>query len=354
VDAGSIPATSTTVLTPTSTTPARTRAPRGSGPGGFNAVMPDPRPDPVPGGRRRDEDRIGPRDVGGRPTRVGRALVELVLRVVTPLARVVGRGRDDLGLVVTVLVGGAVVLAVDLLAAQVYDAVAEQEGLQTLDRPVLDAAVGLRSPARDAAVNAFTDLGGIVGMSVLAVVLTVALAVARRSWTPVVLMSVAAAGSVLMTVVGKDLVGRARPPAGLAVPPLESSPSFPSGHTLNATVLVGLLAYLALLGTSRAWLRRLAVVTAVLFVLAMGLSRVYLGHHWLTDVVAGWLLGLGWLATVVTGHRVRVALGRNGADGPRGRPPQQPPPPSGRAQPSSAARPASSRATGTRNGEHET
>jgi membrane-associated phospholipid phosphatase len=267
----------------------------------------DPAPDDL---GRRDDDRIGGRDVGEWPTAAGRALVAVVTRFVTPLARLVGWGRDNLALVVTLLIGGAVVLVVDLLAAEVYDAVAEREGLQTLDRPVLDAAVALRTPARDAAVNAFTDLGGVVGMSVLALVLTLALALARRSWTPVLLMAIAATGSVLLTVLGKDLIGRSRPPAELAVPPLESSPSFPSGHTLNATVLIGMLAYLALLGTARVWLRWAVVVTAVLFVLAMGLSRVYLGHHWLTDVIAGWLLGLGWLATVITGHRVRTTLRR--------------------------------------------
>ena len=133
---------------------------------------------------------------------------------------------------------------------------------------------------------------------------------------------------------GKDLVGRARPPASLAVPPLETSPSFPSGHTLNATVLIGLMAYLLLLHQERRASRVATVVTAVVLVVAMGLSRVYLGHHWLTDVVAAWLLGLGWLAAVITAHRVQLTLRRQRA--------------------SSAARPASSRATGTRNGEHDT
>ncbi|WP_299442558.1 phosphatase PAP2 family protein [uncultured Phycicoccus sp.] len=288
---------------------------------------------PVP---RHDEEHIGARDLADWPTVAGRWLVLLVTVAATRLARLVGWGRDNLALVVTAFVGGALVLVLDLLAAKVYDAVLDQEGLETLDRPVLDAMVALRTPGADAAVGAFTDLGGIVGMSILAVALTGALAVVRRSWTPVLLMAMAAAGSVLMTIVGKDLIGRSRPPVTLAVPPLESSPSFPSGHTLNATVLIGMLAYLALLGSARVWLRWLVVVSGVLFVVSMGLSRVYLGHHWLTDVVAGWLLGLGWLATVVTAHRVRATLRRSG----------QPP--------STAARPASSRATGTRNGEHDT
>lgn len=299
---------------------------------------------PTGGGPARppfDEEHIGERDVAQWSTSSGRRLVDAVGRLAAQVARLVGWGRANIGLVVTLVVGGAVVLLVDLLTAEVYEAVTERDGLEALDQPVLDAAVALRTPARDAVVGAFTDLGGTLGMGLVAVTLTVVLALVHRSWTTVLLVSVAAAGSVTMTLVGKQLVGRSRPPAELAVPPLEGSPSFPSGHTLNATVVIGVLAYLAVLGVARAWLRWTVVVTAVLFVLAMGLSRVYLGHHWLTDVVAGWLLGLGWLATVVTGHRVRTTLHR------------EDPVASAQSTPS-AARPASSRATGTRKGEQET
>lgn len=284
----------------------------------------------------RELEKVGDRDLTHWRTRAGARLVDVVDRGASALTRGARWSRANVALVLTVVVGGLVVLLVDLLAASVYDAVTEQEGLESLDRPVLDAAVRLRTPGLDSAVTAFTDLGSVAGMTTIVVVLAVLLAVLRRSRTPVVLLAVAAAGSVGMTLLGKNLVGRARPPATLAVPPLETTPSFPSGHTLNATVLIGVAAYLLVLGIRRGWLRGLVVVLAALFVVAMGLSRVFLGHHWLTDVVAGWLLGLGWLATVVTGHRVQLTLRRRG----------QPP--------ASAARPASSRATGTRNGEHDT
>jgi undecaprenyl-diphosphatase len=291
-----------------------------------------------------DEERIGERDLAQWRTRWGRRLVALVER----LARIVGPawrwGVANLALVVTVVVGGGLMLAANALAGEVYEAVVERDGLSGLDEPVLEAAVASRSPTTEQLVTHFTDLGGTVGMPVIALVATAVLAVTRRSWLPVVLMLVATAGSVLMTVLGKDLVGRARPPVSLAVPPLETSPAFPSGHALNATVVLGVVAYLVMLGRRHLRSKLLLATAVAVVVLAMGLSRVWLGHHWLTDVAAGWLIGLGWLTTVVTGHRVKVTLDRR----------ERITPPSTQPSGPRTARPASSRATGTRNGEHDT
>ncbi|GAA4408328.1 hypothetical protein GCM10023168_25500 [Fodinibacter luteus] len=284
-----------------------------------------------------DAERIGDRDLATWRTRPGRWFVATVARLVVLLGRAWRWSLANLALVLTTAVGGAVVLGATLLSAEVYEAVVDSEGLAGLDQPVLDAAVASRTPRSEQLVTHFTDLGGTVGMPVIAVVVVTVLALRRRSWLPVALMAIAAAGSVLVTVLGKDLAGRARPPVELAVPPLETSASFPSGHTLNATVVLGLAAYLVMLGRTHARSRVLVLSVVVVFVVAMGLSRVWLGHHWLTDVVAGWLVGLAWLGTVVTGHRVKVTLDR-----------------AQRASPLTTALPASSRATGTRNGEHET
>ena len=190
------------------------------------------------------------------------------------------------------------------------EAVVQRDGVAAFDQPALDAAVAHRSPTLDARVTDFTDIGGKVGMPILALAVTLVLALSWRKWTPVILMGVAALGSIGLTIVGKDLIGRARPPRSLAVPPYESSASFPSGHTLNATVIIGMATYLLLLRWSSRWARVITVTLAATFVIAMGLSRVFLGHHWLTDVVAGWLLGLGWVVAVITAHRVQITLKR--------------------------------------------
>ncbi len=208
------------------------------------------------------------------------------------------------GLLVAVLAAAA--------AAEVYDSVAEREGVAGWDRPVLDAMLRLRSPGPDRWVTAFTDLGGSAVLPVLGTLGALAVAWWLRSWTPVLVTAVAAAGSLAMTVVGKAVVGRVRPPLADAVPPFESSPSFPSGHSLNSLVVAGTLAYLVAGYARSRPVRVLVPVLAGVFAVGIGLSRVYLGHHWLSDVLVAWALGTAWLAVVATAHRWFVSRGDPG------------------------------------------
>ncbi len=245
---------------------------------------------------------VGRRDVTRWATPLGRWLVGVVRR----LARWIG---PHWALLLILAVGGGAAAALTAASSEVYESVAESDGVAALDQPALDLAVSLREPFLDSVVTGYTNIGGPVGMPILTVAVMTLLALRRRSWTPVILIAAAAVGSLLMTVAGKEAVGRLRPPLEAAVPPFESSPSFPSGHSLNAVVIAGVVAYLLVLRTSRH--RRTPVLTVVLaaaFALTMGLSRVYLGHHWLTDVIVAWTLGLAWLAVVITTHRLLLTM----------------------------------------------
>ncbi len=146
------------------------------------------------------------------------------------------------------------------------------------------------------ATTAYTNIGGTVGMPIIAVGIMIFLATKRRSWTPVILMLAAGLGSLIITLLGKPIFGRTRPDIADAIPPYEHSASFPSGHSLNSLVIAGIVAYLIILRLKTAKARVITVLVAIVFAFTMGLSRVYLGHHWLTDVLAAWAIGIAWLA----------------------------------------------------------
>jgi membrane-associated phospholipid phosphatase len=221
---------------------------------------------------------------------------------------IAGRLGPNASLIVTLVVGGLIAFVLSFLAARVYDAVTDRDGVAGLDRPLLDLALRLRSPSLDSLLTGFTNIAGPIGMPIIAVVALLILGIARRSWTPVILIAASGIGSLLMTIAGKDIIGRNRPPLVDAVRPYEYSPSFPSGHTLNATVIAGIIAYLLILRIRRLSARIVAVAIAAVFALAIGLSRVFLGHHWFTDVLAGWILGAAWLALVITAHRLYLTV----------------------------------------------
>ena len=150
-------------------------------------------------------------------------------------------------LILTLAVGAVIAAVLTALFSEVYESVVDADGVAGLDHPVLDAAKGVRSPALNLIITGYTDIGGTVGMPVLALITTVVLALRRRSWTPAILIVIAAAGSLLMTIAGKRLIGRTRPLLADAVPPYEYSASFPSGHSLNSVVIAGVVAYLVIL-----------------------------------------------------------------------------------------------------------
>jgi undecaprenyl-diphosphatase len=249
------------------------------------------------------DEHIGERDLTYWRTRFGRWLV----RLAEWLGRTVSAHAV---LAITAAVGAGLVTGLAAAGAGVYDAVEEGDGISGLDRPVLDQVISQRTATNTRLITWFTNLGGPIGMSIIASAIVVLMVWRWRSRTPLVLMLIAVAGSLTMTSVGKAIVGRARPPLSEAVPPFEYAFSFPSGHALNSTVIAGMVAYLLARRLRTRWGRAVAVVLAVVWAVAIGLSRVFLGHHWLTDVIFAWILGAAWLALLITAHRLFLTVRR--------------------------------------------
>lgn len=218
----------------------------------------------------------------------------------------VNRGwtRASILFAITIFVLLGLVIGLSYLGHEVYEAVTEGNGVAVIDHPVLDRATALRSTALTNAAVGLTLLAGRLGSPVLALLALALLTWRRRDWTPVALIGATMTGALLLTIAGKTFVGRVRPPLSLALPPYENSPSFPSGHTLNATALAVIVGYLVLLTVGSRLGRTFAIIFALALALGVGLSRVYLGQHWLTDVFGGWLVGAAWALSVIIAHRL--------------------------------------------------
>ena len=116
----------------------------------------------------------------------------------------------------------------------------------------------------------------------------------------------AAWGSALLSTIVKSFVRRQRPAAGkdlrVVAAPLGGS-SFPSGHVLTYVGVYGWMAIMADRLVRPLLLRRLVVTALATLIVAIGPSRIHLGHHWPTDVAASYLLGSSYLAALLVAYR---------------------------------------------------
>ncbi|WP_280232841.1 phosphatase PAP2 family protein [Nocardia cyriacigeorgica] len=193
----------------------------------------------------------------------------------------------------------AIVLAVVAVALTWFVVVGDAERL--VDVPIMDWVIAHRSDALTPAVEVVTHSGGTIAMW-SAALLACAVLAWRRQWPELALVAVTGAGSAVLIPLLKSVVDRERPPMADRLVTVNSH-SFPSGHSLGSVVVVGVIAFVVAVGLRRRGPRRIVVGAAATFVVLVGLSRVYLGVHWPTDVLAGWTIGLLWLIIMLTGYQ---------------------------------------------------
>lgn len=167
--------------------------------------------------------------------------------------------------------------------------------ISALDANVQMAVESARNPALTPWVVGVTDLGDFAA-AVTVIAVTLAAAIATRRWAVAVLVPVVVGIGRLWATVAQDAILRARPPQSSALIALPGTPAFPSAHSITAMLLYGAIALLLWRASARRWQRALVVVVSGSLVAAVGLSRIYLGAHWPTDVLGAWLLGGAWLA----------------------------------------------------------
>jgi membrane-associated phospholipid phosphatase len=160
-----------------------------------------------------------------------------------------------------------------------------------------------RAPELNRITHYTTDLGETFTVIAAGILLAIASRLVWKRWRESILVAVALAGEVVIFVSVTSLIDRHRPSVS-HLDPAPPTSSFPSGHTAASVVLYLLIALLVTSRMQSGTARKLLWTVAVLIPVAVGLSRLYRGMHYPTDVISGAALGSAWLFTAVKGVRL--------------------------------------------------
>jgi membrane-associated phospholipid phosphatase len=174
----------------------------------------------------------------------------------------------------------------------------------------------VKSPFFAAGMQAVTALGAPISELVLIGIGTLICAM-RRRWIEAVFVA-ATVSSLLLTAALKLLVGRPRPPTYVLNPAdfflAVDQYSFPSGHVLFFVVFFGFVGYLAYLHMS-GLLRSAVISGCAILILLIAPSRIYLGAHWVSDVIGSYVIGTLWLIMLILVYRLALRRGRTSRSG---------------------------------------
>jgi len=212
-----------------------------------------------------------------------------------------------LGLHLTIGLG--LIVAGSWLFGGITEDVIHHDPLVYVDHMVSQFLAAHREPFFTAAMFPVSFLGSPTTVLVVGLALVVYFAW-RRKWYEVSVLVIAVGGAQLLDFLLKAIVVRQRPI--LSDPLLTlTSYSFPSGHVMGSMAFYGLLAHVAMRRVRR-WRTRVTIsMSAFVLILLMGFSRMYLGVHYLSDVLGGYAAGFVWLMVTITGVETVVRRRRH-------------------------------------------
>jgi undecaprenyl-diphosphatase len=203
----------------------------------------------------------------------------------------VTRSRQAIG-------AAAVVVVLGLATIVLTNAVVHHRALTGLDGPFRDWVIGHRTGFVTEVMVGASRFGSTPSLVVITLAVAAWLAWRGRKGDSLLVVG-GALGAFALGPVLKAVVERPRPALADHVV-FVNSWSYPSGHSLNSMVVLGLLTVLAVRERPGPVRRTALAVLGTLLVALIGFSRVYLGVHWPSDVLAGWLVGIVWLTICFT------------------------------------------------------
>ncbi len=195
------------------------------------------------------------------------------------------------------LVGGLIIAVIGTALFVALASYVRSGSTQAFDESVIRWLAAHHTRSLDVAMVEITALGtGIVVMMVMAVA-ALFLVLAEHKYSAMLLLASTLGGLVLNAVLK---LGFNRPRPSILVPVVHAvhavSSSFPSGHAMSAAIVYTTVAYLAARLHKKRWARWLVMTAAFIVIALISLSRMYLGVHYPSDVLAGIVVGLAWAA----------------------------------------------------------
>ena len=183
------------------------------------------------------------------------------------------------------------------LLSELTESVMDAEWIVITDQKFTNFLYNFRTPGLSVFLYAISYLGEQVTVFIVGAIVSVVF-LFRKRWVALIAFWLVMGGLGLSVQYGKSFISRARP-SDVAYYQVEHY-SFPSGHATTALALYGLLAYFIYRHYNRSPSRSLTLWVAGILIILVGFSRIYLGVHFLSDVLAGYLLGLLWLLVGVS------------------------------------------------------
>jgi undecaprenyl-diphosphatase len=213
---------------------------------------------------------------------------------------------------VALLAWFGIVLGCAVAAGELLAQLERPDGSTAIDSSITSWVVDHRTAALTVVARVFSAIGSQKVLSPVAGVVALLLISRRRILTAALLAAIWG-GAIGLYSLTKHFVHRPRPPADIHLMHVGAS-SFPSGHATQSTATFVALAVLAGAVIPRVRAVPAATVVAVGLAFGVGWSRVYLGVHWTSDVIAGWVIGAAWVSVALwLGARTRAPAPPTGA-----------------------------------------
>ncbi|PHQ29056.1 phosphatase PAP2 family protein [Leeuwenhoekiella nanhaiensis] len=193
---------------------------------------------------------------------------------------------------ITILVALVIVVLGINLFIELTDTL-ESDMLNAWDSRVTEFVLSYRNPALTKYFIFVTDVGDVYGYLAILVIATILSYFVFKQWKYVLQIVLVLALASISNVILKRFIDRARPSIEHLV--TVETLSYPSGHAMSAMAFYGFLIYLVTRFRMNRFLKALCITALVLFILSIGISRIYLGVHFPSDIAGGFIAGFIWV-----------------------------------------------------------